>query len=420
VEGEELPLVRTELPGPRSRALAARLAKLECPAVTCLEDGPLVLARAFGSNVWDADGNRYVDLVAGFGASLLGYGEPELTQALAIQAATLSQAMGDVYPADVKVQLLETLARVLPGGLGHAILASSGSEAVEAAIKTALIATGRPALVAFEGAYHGLGLGALDATDGAHFRDPFRARLPGLTRFVPFGDAEAARRSVRKGDVGAILVEPIQGRAGIRVPPPGFLRELRRTADEEGCLLIADEVWTGMGRTGHWLAVEAEGVLPDVVALGKGFGGGFPISACVGLPEVMSRWPRSTGEAIHTSTHLGHPLGCAVALRVIEILERDRYLERTRVRGEGLLAGLRRELASSPRVLDVRGRGLLVGVELASAETAREVSRGLLRSGWILLGEGPQGRVLTLSPALNIPDRLLLGAAERLVELLRE
>jgi 4-aminobutyrate aminotransferase/(S)-3-amino-2-methylpropionate transaminase len=418
MEGEALPLIRTEVPGPKSRALAKRLERVECPEVTCLEGGPIFLERAFGSNVHDVDGNRYVDLLAGFGAVSLGYGEPEIAQAVATQWATLNHAMGDLYPAEAKVTLLSTLRRVLPGDLGHAILSSSGSDAIESAIKTALIVTGRPGLVAFEGAYHGLGFGALDATHRRLFREPFRTRLPERTRFVPFGDADAVRAAARRGDVGAILVEPIQGRAGVRIPPEGFLRDLRAIADESELLLIADEVWTGLGRTGHWLAAEADGVIPDVVAIGKGLGSGFPISACLGRPEVMRRWPASEGEAIHTSTHLGNPVGCAVAQRVLEILEREEWIERTRTRGGQLLSRLRQVLAGAAHVVEVRGRGFLLGIELDTGEAAERVVREALRSGWMLLGEGEGGRVLTLSPALNVADSILDGAVERLAELL--
>jgi 4-aminobutyrate aminotransferase/(S)-3-amino-2-methylpropionate transaminase len=418
VEGAALPELKTQIPGPRSRSLAQRLERVECPEVTCLREGPVFLSRASGSNVYDVDGNRYVDLIAGFGAATLGYSEPELVQAASSQSETLWHAMGDLYPAEVKVELLEALSRLLPGDLGHAILSTSGSDAIESAIKTALIATGRPGLVAFEDAYHGLGLGALDTTHRALFREPFQARLPERTRFVPFGDAEAVRRALREGDVGAILVEPIQGRGGVRLPPAGFLSDLRSIADEAGVLLVADEIWTGLGRTGYWLGCAAEGVIPDVVALGKALGGGFPISACLGRAAVMCRWPASKGEAVHTSTHLGHPVGCAVALRVLEILERDRWVEHSRERGERLCGDLRRALSSVPCVVEVRGRGLLLGVELDSARTAARVVRQALRSGWILIAEGREGRVLTLSPALNIPDALLDGAVARLVELL--
>jgi len=308
---------------------------------------------------------------------------------------------------------------VLPRPLGCAILSSSGSDAVESALKTALVATGKPAVIAFEGAYHGLGLGALDATWRDDFRRPFLARLAGQTRFVPYGDAEAARRAARAGDVGAILFEPIQGRGGLVFPPRGFVAELRAIADEVGALLVADEVYTGLGRTGRWLACEHEGVLPDVVALGKALGGGFPISACAGRPEVMRRWPASRGEALHTSTHLGNPLGCAAALAVLRTVESESLLRRADELGARWLARLGKQLGGSARVRALRGRGLLVAVELDDAAYARELGGKLLRAGWIALGEGPDNRTLALTPALGIAEPLCDAFADQLGELLR-
>ena len=416
--GQDSPRIATEVPGPRSRALAGRLARVECAEVTWQgPPAPLFFERGFGVNLWDADGNRFVDLSAGFGAAVLGYAHPELTRALAAQAGTLQHAMGDVFPAEGKVRLLEELARVLPFGLGHAILASSGSDAVEIALETALVATGKPAVVAFEGAYHGLSLGALDATWRDDFRRPFLARLAGQTRFVAWGDAEAARRAAKAGDVGAILVEPIQGRGGLVFPPRGFLAELRAIADETGALLVADEVYTGLGRTGRWLACEHEGVAPDVVALGKALGGGFPLSACVGRPELMARWPVSHGEALRTSTHLGNPLGCAAGLAVLQALEGDALLRRADELGARWLARLGKRLAGNPRVRSLRGRGLLVAVELDDAGFARALSTKLLRAGWIALGEGPDLRTLALTPPLVIAEELLDAAADLLAEL---
>jgi 4-aminobutyrate aminotransferase/(S)-3-amino-2-methylpropionate transaminase len=418
---DQRPQIEPDVPGPRSRALAARLGRVECPEVTSLGEAPIFWERSFGANVWDVDGNRFVDLLAGFGTAPLGHSHPALAARLGEQLSELSGALSDVYPARIKVDLLEALERVLPGDLGSAILSSSGSDAVESALKTALRTTGRPGVVAFEGAYHGLALGALDATHRRHFRVPFEARLAGRTRFVPWGDADAARRAVREaGDVGAILVEPIQGRGGLRVPPEGFLRELRAIADEASILLVADEVYTGLGRTGHWLACQAEGVLPDVVALGKALGGGFPISACVGRHDVMARWGVSTGEALHTSTHLGHPVGCAAALTVLESLERDGLVERARRLGEVALERLRRELADCPRVVDVRGRGLFLGIELDSGERADRVIGEALRSGWIVVGEAEDLRVISLTPPLNISERVLDCGLERLAELCRK
>jgi 4-aminobutyrate aminotransferase / (S)-3-amino-2-methylpropionate transaminase / 5-aminovalerate transaminase len=419
VIGQDLPRITTEVPGPRSRALAERLAAVECAEVTWQgPPAPLVWHSGTGANLLDVDGNRFVDLCAGFGAAVLGYAHPRLVAALQAQAADLQHALGDVFPAEVKVRLLEELARALPGGLGHAILSGSGSDAVESALKTALVATEKPAVLAFEGAYHGLGLGALDATWRTEFRRPFLARLAGQTRFVPYGDLEAARRAARAGDVGAILFEPIQGRGGLVFPPRGFVAELRRLADEVGALLVADEVYTGWGRTGRWLACEHEGVTPDVVALGKALGGGFPISACVGRPEVMARWPRSQGEAIHTSTHLGNPLGCAAALAVLEVMRAEDLPARAESLGARWLERIGKRLAGNPRVRELRGRGLLVAVELDDAAFARAAAARMLRAGWLVLGEGPDGRTLALTPPLTIAEALLERAAEVLAEAL--
>ena len=412
------PELKGAVPGPRSRALAERLARVECPEVTCLTEPPIFWERGSGANVFDVDGNRFVDLLAGFGAASLGYAHPELAQAAAEQVSVLQHAMGDVYPARLKVELLEALAAALPGDLGLSILSSSGSDAVESALKTALRVTARADVLAFEGAYHGLGLGALDATHRDEFRAPFRARLAGRTSFVRWGDADAARARLKDGDFGAILVEPIQGRGGIRLPPPGFLPALRALADEFELLLIADEVYTGVGRTGSFTACETEGVLPDLIALGKALGGGFPISACAGRPRVMEAWGPSSGEALHTSTHLGNPVGCAQALRVLEIVERDGLAARAARLGSDLLERLRAGLSGAPGVVDVRGRGLLVGIELDTSERADDAVRSALSRGWILLGEGPEGRVLALTPPLTVPEELLDGAAACLVELL--
>lgn len=409
--------MRTAVPGPNSRDLAKRLGAVECPEVTNIESGPIFWERGAGANVFDVDGNRYVDLLAGFGAACLGHGHPDLAAAAARQSQQLLHAMGDVYPAGIKVELLEALERVLPGDLGLAILSQTGSDAVESALKTALMVTGRAGVVAFEGGYHGLGLGALDATHRAHFRAPFEERLAGKTQFVPYGDADAVRDALRAGTFGAILVEPIQGRGGVRVPPAGFLRDLRALADEFEVLLIADEVYTGLGRTGHWLACQHEDVLPDVVALGKALGGGFPISACAGRQAVMEAWGPSQGEAIHTQTHLGNPLGCAIALCVLQHLEADALIDRAAALGGRLQLRLAEDLGRD--AVEVRGRGLMIGIELQSPERAYAVADAALELGWILLGEGADGRVLALTPPLNIDEQVLDGAADALVGLLR-
>jgi 4-aminobutyrate aminotransferase/(S)-3-amino-2-methylpropionate transaminase len=318
------PALISAVPGPRSRALAARLARVESRNVTCLAPAPPIFwERAAGANVWDADGNRFVDLGAGFGVASAGHGHPRIVAAIAGQAASLLHAMGDVHPATVKVELLERLTALYPGGVAaRAVLGSSGSDAVEAALETALLATGRAGVVAFEGAYHGLSLGALDTTWRREFREPFTARLPGATVFARFGAVADVERVAQTASqpIGAVLVEPIQGRGGERLPPDGFLAALRALCDREGWLLIADEIYTGLGRTGRTWAVDHEGVVPDLLCVGKGLAGGMPLSACLGRVEVMDAWPASTGESLHTQTFVGHPPGCAAALVARDVL----------------------------------------------------------------------------------------------------
>jgi len=414
---DRLPEIRTrEVPGPRSRALAERLAKAECPEVTSQTPAPIFWESAAGANVVDVDQNTYVDLLAGFGVVALGYAHPRVSEAIAAQTRQLPHAMGDVYPAAIKVDLLERLSEILPGGLGLGILSSSGSDAIESALKTAILATGRAEVLAFEGGYHGLGFGALDATHRSDFRTPFRDRLAHRTHFAPFGDAAATRRLAHEIRPGAILFEPVQGRGGLRLPPPGFLAELRKIANEVDALLVADEIYTGLGRTGRWLACDHWGVEPDVVALGKALGSGFPISACLGKRECMTAWPSSNGEAVHTSTHLGNPQGCAAGLAVLAELEANALPERAFVLGAEALARLEQRLSTSPHVVSVRGLGLLLGIELDSGERARAIVRSALESGWIVLGEGPGGNVLTLTPPLTIDADVLAHAIDRLAE----
>ena len=416
--GQELPDVRGEVPGPRSRELAKRLARVESRNVTCVQPAPPIFwERARGANVWDVDGNRFVDLSAGLGVAAVGHAHPRVVEAVARQSARLLHAMGDVHPAAVKVALLEALARHFPGGgPARAILGCSGADAVEAALKTALLASGRAGVVAFEGAYHGLGFGALDATWRPFFREPFQARLPRATAFARYGDDADVLRAARecRQPVGAVLVEPIQGRGGERIPPPGFLAALRRLCDREGWLLIVDEIYTGFGRTGRWFACEHEGVVPDLLCVAKGLASGMPISACVGRAEVMDAWPASGGEALHTQTFLGHPPACAAALASLEVIEAEQLVQRAARLGEAALERLRGRLAGVPGVAEVRGRGLLLAIECRAPELAAHACVRALERGVIAVPSGDDGRVLALTPPLVIAPLLLEAALELL------
>jgi 4-aminobutyrate aminotransferase-like enzyme len=407
--GDELPLVSGAVPGPRSRALADRLRLVESPNITRLQVPPIFWTDARGAAVRDADGNVYVDLTAGFGVAHAGHADPGVAAAIAAQAARLAHGLGDVYPPEPKVRLLEKLADIAPGALGVSILASSGAEAVEAALKTAAIRTGRAGVVAFEGAYHGLTYGALATTWRSDFRGPFRRQLFAGVGFAPWPNGaddvadslDAVRRHIRDGaagvPIGAVIIEPILGRGGLRVPPAGFLAALRELCDGDRTLLLFDEVYTGCGRTGRWFACEHEGVTPDVLVAGKALTGSIPLSAAIGTPDAMSGWPPSTGEAIHTSTFLGNPVACAAALAQLAAVEDLGLLERA-----GELGGrIRRRAETWVGGLGVgapRGRGLLQGVPVHGSGRALRVVDRCLAGGVLLLAEGPAADVLALTP----------------------
>ncbi|MEX2571113.1 MAG: aspartate aminotransferase family protein [Gemmatimonadota bacterium] len=427
--GRQLPERRTAVPGPESRRLAAELARVESPNITYLSESfPIFWRDAKGANVRDVDENVYVDLTAAFAVAGTGHGHPAVVDAVREQAARLLHGMGDVHPPEIKVALLRRLATIAPGPLNRSILANSGAEAVEAAIKTVAVATGKPRVLAFEGSYHGLTLGALSASGRDDFRRPFLRQLSDVAAFAPFPypyrspfgedpEATSALRLVERvldgpegENIGAVLVEPIQGRGGDIVPPDKWLPGLRRICDERGLLLVLDEIYTGFGRTGRWFACEHWGVTPDLLVVGKALTSGLPFAACIGTDAVMEAWPRSTGEALHTSTFLGHPLACAAALASIRVIEEERLVERSETEGAYLMGRLKALFQAHPRVGEIRGAGMMIGLELVRDRGTREpdaaltahVMRESLQRGFLVLGGGIHSNVLSLSPPLMI------------------
>jgi 4-aminobutyrate aminotransferase/(S)-3-amino-2-methylpropionate transaminase len=385
---------------------------VESRNITSLQPTPPIFwAEARGANVRDVDGNIFIDLTAGFGVAAAGHANPAVVAAIQRQAAILPHALGDVHPAEVKVHLLERFARIMPQPLRVSILANTGAEAVEAALKTAVLRTQRDGILAFRDSYHGLTYGALATTHRQHFREPFEHQLFDGVRFARFpGEDEPGDDVMREVDailaaaeqtrwpIGAIIVEPIQGRGGMVVPPPGFLQQLRRRCDGERRILIFDEVYTGCGRTGRWLACDHWNVVPDVVVIGKGLSGSLPIAACVGSAEIMSAWPPATGEAIHTSTFLGNPIACAAALAQLDQIESAGLVARARELGM-----LITEWADQAH-LRVRGRGLIQGVVLNDSALAAEVVQASLAAGIVLLAEGPASNVLAITPPAVISE----------------
>ena len=415
----ELERLVTRIPGPRSLALGAELRRTEARGVTYIaNDFPVFWDSASGALVSDVDGNRYIDGTAAFGVAVTGHANPVVAAAIAAQARRLPHGMGDVHPSETKTRLLAKLAALAPLRAPKSFLCSSGAEAVEFALKTALLATGKPHVLAFEGAYHGLSYGTLEVGGIEKFRAPWRSQLRATTTFVRFPDPREPRALERALDavarafaadpqIGALIVEPIQGRAGVIVAPDGFLRGLRSLCDERGSVLIFDEIYTGFGRTGTCFACERDGVAPDLLCVGKALAGGFPISATIATGAVADAWAPSDGEALHTSTYLGNPMGCAAALANLGEIERldiprlARERERTIARRLGGLA------AASQRITEARGRGMLWALEFDDPAAANACVTQALTRGLILLQSGLRGESVTFAPPPVITDAQL-------------
>lgn len=433
-----------------SRETLDLLRRHESRNVTFLDpDGawPIVWERAKGVHIWDAGGKKYLDLTAAFGVAAAGHANPAVVEAGQQQMGKLLHAMGDVHPHSLKAQLARKLSqitferwtknadarpRTADPTTAKVIFCNSGFEAVEAALKTSMLIGGKYGVIAFKGAYHGLGYGTLNATHREHFRRPFGLQLKEFGNFVDFPTKASdlpvvelqIRRFFARGWVGAILVEPVQARGGINVPPPGFLPLLRKLCDEYKALLVLDEIYTGFGRTGKWFACEHGNVVPDLICLGKALTGGFPLSACVGRADVMdAAWPASEGEAIHTSTFLGHPVGCAMALAQIAEIERLKLAERSAKQGAFLLRQLG-GLHASRFTLHARGLGLLAGLELRRADNTPATTESiaalkeLLKRGFIFLPEGEHANVISFTPPLTITETQLAEAVKALEEVL--
>jgi 4-aminobutyrate aminotransferase/(S)-3-amino-2-methylpropionate transaminase len=431
------PKIARPIPGPRSAALVERLAAVECPAFTTRRarraertgapHDPIVWSEARGANVIDADGNCFVDLTAGFGVAAVGHAHPRIVEAVGAQSGRLLHALGDLHPSDVKIHLLDRLASMTPLSDARVILGTSGSDAVEAALKTAVVATGRPGVLAFEGGYHGLAHGPLAVSGYSEaFRAPFLPQLNPHVTFAPYPGAgvtldaalDAVRRAWPKSDPGAIIVEPMLGRGGVVIPPAGFLRALGALAHERGALFVVDEIFTGLGRAGALFRSIDDGAAPDLLLLGKALGGGLPVSACIGRGEVMAAWGDPAGAALHTGTFFGHPLGCAAALAALDVIDDEALVARANDVGGRLRERLEPLAERSPLVRDVRGRGLMIGVELASGSVGLRLVRELLERGYLTLPSGRDAEVLQLVPPLVIDESLLEGFVAALFDVL--
>jgi 4-aminobutyrate aminotransferase-like enzyme len=454
-----LPHVCTPIPGPRSRELAGLLGKYENRNITLIgKTFPVIWQRAEGVNVWDVDDNRFLDLTAAFAVAAHGHTHPKIREAILKQSHLLLHAMGDVHPGASKALLCEKLSAITfeRWNLGSAktTLCNSGFEAVEVAIKTSLLHSGKPGVIAFRNGYHGLGYGALEIIGIPWFREPFRSQLRDYVTLIPypfcfrcpFGRSEGYRlegtrfpncalpclesiedqiaQAIRQREIGCIIVEPCQGRGGEIVPPLDLLRLLRSICDRHKILLIFDEIYTGFNRTGTLFACEQFGVYPDILCLGKGLTAGFPLSACVGRAEIMDAWPKSAGEALHTTTFLGNPIGCAMALASIDLHLAPETAAQVQKTSRYFLQQLRTLHHQS--IGHIRGLGLMIGLELVDLDGKPDGNRGAqiinraLQDGIILLGGGPEGNVLSFTPPFWISEEEIDFVVARLAHALEE
>ena len=410
------PHIATPPPGPKARGIIARD---RASTATCyLKEYPLAVARGSGAMIEDVDGNRYLDFMAGIAVASTGHSHPKVVAAVQEAAAKFLHICGGDFYYESFAALPERLAKLAPGREPKKVfLSNSGTEAVEGAIKLARHSTRRAAIIAFEGSFHGRSLGALSLTASKYTqRSGMGPFLPEVYH-APYGDAEYieqrlfARRLDPK-DVAAMFVEPIQGEGGYIVPPTGFLKSLRTLCDKHGILLVMDEVQSGIGRTGRMFACEHEDVVPDVILVAKGLASGMPLGAIIARADIMKWQPGN-----HGSTFGGNPVCCAAALATLDLVEGG-LMRNAQQMGERLMQGSKDLATRHKMITEVRGRGLMMGLELNDPALVKRVVLGAFQKGVLLLGAGKSA--LRLAPPLVIDEEDIRIALATIGELLSD
>jgi 4-aminobutyrate aminotransferase len=416
------PLIRTALPGPRAREVLARDNAVTSPSLP--RAYPLVPQRGRGSSVEDVDGNVFLDFNAGIAVNSTGHAHPKVVEAVQRQAAEILHYSASDFYLPIYSEMCSALRDVAPmSGPTRVFLSNSGAEAVEGALKLVRYATKRPYVISFQGAFHGRTMGALTLTDSkSKYHKGFGPLLPAVLhapyadpRRTAAGDRDTAtidylrnslfRYEVEPTEVAAIFVEPIQGEGGIIVPAKGWMADLRELCDEFGILLVADEVQSGMGRTGKMWAIEHTSIEPDIVTSAKGLASGLPLGAFIAREEIMNTW----GAGAHGSTYGGSPVPCAAGLATLDVIMSENLLENSTNLGDHLLEGLRKLQANEPDVVrDVRGVGLFIGVEFPDGEVANAVQDRCFEKGLLVLEAGEN--VVRMTPPLVLtPDEAETG-----------
>ncbi len=428
------------IPGPKARAILERDSRVMSPSYP--RAYPFVMDHGLGSLVWDVDGNRFIDFHAGIAVCATGHSHPDVVRAIQEQAARFIHISSDFWHP-LMADLAEKLTEITPGEFEKQVfLCNSGTEAIETALKLARYATGRPRFLSFIGSFHGRTMGSLSLTGSkAFYRSGFAPLLPGVTH-IPYGHCLRCpinleypscgigcinfvedvlfKRVIPPEEVAAIFVEPVQGEGGYVVPPDGWMQRLRKLCDDYGILLVADEVQSGMGRTGRWFAIQHWDVVPDIVCIAKGIASGVPLGATVARKDLMTWDPGA-----HGNTYGGNPLACAAALETIRLVDGG-YMENAVKMGEYIKARLKVMQASHPIIGDVRGLGLMIGIEIVRDRQTMEPDHDLrediveraYHKGLMLLGAGPN--TIRIAPALNIPRDVVDTGLEVLEEAIAE
>jgi 4-aminobutyrate aminotransferase len=400
VINEKLPRLVTELPGPKAREIIESDRRYISPSYT--RSYPLVAKSAIGAIVEDVDGNRFLDFNAGIAVCSTGHCHPDVVRAIQRQAGQLIHMSGTDFYYEQMPQLARKLESLMPGGKSwRCFFGNSGTEAIEAAMKLARYATGRWQFIAFHSAFHGRTMGSLSLTSSKPVqRKGFGPFIPGVTH-VPFGNAAyiedvVFKTTVNPNEVAAIVVEPIQGEGGYIIPPAEFLPALEKIARKYGILLVADEVQCGMGRSGKMFAFEHFDFHPDIVAIAKGIASGMPLGVTMARAEVMTWEPGA-----HASTFGGNPVCLAAALETVRLLQ-EKYVANSAKMGEYLRAKLERLKDRHAAIIDVRGRGLMIGIQVTSGALRDSILNDCFRRGLLILGAGPS--TIRVSPPLMIDE----------------
>jgi 4-aminobutyrate aminotransferase len=416
--------LQTDIPGPKAKNYVARDQEAVSPSYT--RSYPFVMARGEGSLAWDVDGNRYIDFNAGIAVVATGHAHPKVVEAIQQQAAKFVHMAGTDFYYAVQIKLAEKLNSLVPGDEPKQLFfTNSGAEAVEAALKLARYHTGRPQILAFLGAFHGRTMGAISLTASKVVqRRGFAPLVPGVTH-IPYGycyrcaynleypscglfcldyiESTLFKQLVPADEVAAIFVEPIQGEGGYVVPPPGYHARLKELAEKHGILFVADEIQMGMGRTGKWFSIEHWDVVPDITLIAKGIASGMPLGAMVAKRELMD-WPFGA----HGTTFGGNPVSCAAASATIQVIEEEGLVENAATLGKRVLDAAKEMQGRHPTIGDVRGKGLIAGLELVKDRETKEPAGALrddvveraFEKGLLLLGCGPSA--VRFTPALTV------------------